>query len=878
MLNKKFIEVQFPIDELSEFGYKEKNSMFDTISGIHVWWARRPTSVVRGLILASLIDYPSTKAEIKKINELIIRTCTNFKAIPNQMNIKGEIKKYIKKNYPDSTPKLLDSFSGGSAIPLEAARLGLDSYGIDLNPVAVLIGKATAEYLQRFDGALIKEIKKWWQILKKTLLSKLKEFYINPVNDRTILAYIWARQIKCKNNKCNALIPMLSELKLTNKKEKQVVLKPNINKTKDGNEIKFTIQRNNEIDFNPIENKIFSKGKVTCPCPECGLTLSNHEVMELVKKKKYDDRLLVVVEREKNSKKRIYRFASDKDFEIINEVKEELKKYNDLIPLEKIPDKVSKWRVQNYGILEWKELFNDRQMLFSIICTEEIKKIYNDIKNSYDDDDYIKAIMLFLSFTFSRILTHNSKFTHWRNRGEGIAQTWSRIGLFMKGGYPELNPFSDFTGTPIRYLKFIENINKNNLNFSNSANISQGDAMKLEEFAKSSIDLIITDPPYYDAMLYANPADFFYIWHKRCLEDIFPELFLLPLTPKENEIIQSKSKYGGDIIKAKEFYEKSLATVLKEYNRVLKPRGIGIIMFTHKSTTAWEALIYAIIESNLTICAAWPIKTETKGGIRSLNKVSLASSIALVFKKIEKKPEIYFETNFRNILEKELNEKLKLLLLDLELYGADFFISAIGFSLNIFTRYIRVISQKTGDPIPISNFLDLVRKIVNNFLLTTVLEKEITQNNDDISNLYIIWCWFFRNNDIDLDDALKLAQSFGIELDDLRKKKLVKLEKQKFKLLLASNKEREQFLIKNKDNLRTLIDNLHLLAILWKNNDKNLDEEVKKVEIEYSENIWKVGQALAEFFPNNHNEHNCLQGLLARYGKAKSKSDLKKWV
>jgi hypothetical protein len=123
------------------------------------------------------------------------------------------------------------------------------------------------------------------------------------------------------------------------------------------------------------------------------------------------------------------------------------------------------------------------------------------------------------------------------------------------------------------------------------------------------------------------------------------------------------------------------------------------------------------------------------------------------------------------------------------------------------------------------------------------------------------------------------VQSFGVgELDFLRKNKLIKLDSKKFKLLLASDKVRENHLIKNKDSLTTLIDNLHLLAILWKNNDKNLDEEVKKVEIEYSENIWKVGQALAEFFPNNHNEHNCLQGLLARYGKAKSKSDLKKWI
>ncbi len=872
---KKFVEEEFPISELSKLGSHEKSVRADNISGVHVWWARRPSTVCRGLILSCLFDYPETKEKRKEISDFIIFACSDFKKLPNLLAFKQKLNDISTNKSINEKIKLLDTFSGGGSIPLEGARLGLESFGIDLNPVAVLIGKATCEFLQKYNFSLIIEVKKWWKSLESRLKKQLQRFYYNPINDRAILSYIWARQIKCINHKCNAVIPMLLDLKLSNKKDKKVVIKPIIKKNDNGNKITFIIQENSQIDFKPDENKIFSQGKITCPA--CGTTILNKDVMKKVKEKNYDDILLIIVEKEAENVKRIYRLATKEDLELFGEVKIKLKEFEHLFPKEKLAEKVRRWQVQNYGILEWKEFFNDRQMLLYLLFSEEIKNIYKKVKESYDNPDFIKGIMLYLSFILSRSVTHNSKFTHWRTRNESIAQTWSRSGIFMKGNYPEQNPFVNFTGTPIRYLNFMENIAKKNLNFSNIAHIKQGNAMNLE-FEDESIDLIITDPPYYDAMLYADPSDFFYIWLKKTLEDIFPDLFLFSLTPKDEEIIQSRFRHNESKEKAKRFYDKSLGLVLKQFYRVLKKDGIGIIMYTHKSVVAWEILIKAIIESDLTISAAWPIETETKGGIRSLNRVVLASSIAIVFKKRKKEKEIYFETQFSNIIEDELRKKLKSLLIDLEIYGADFFISAIGFSLKIFTRYKNVISQKTGDQVPVSKFLDLVRKIVNDFLLSTVLERSVTQSIDEITNLYIIWCWFFRNNGIDLDDALKLAQSFGVgELDFLRKNKLIKLDNKKFKLLLASDKVRENHLIKNKDRLTTLIDNLHLLAILWKNNDKNLDEEVKKVEIEYSENIWKVGQALAEFFPNKHNEHNCLQGLLARYGKAKPKSDLKKW-
>jgi len=188
-LTKKFIEEQFPIVELSIIGRKEKSSRFDNISGIHVWWARRPTTIARGLILASLIDYPSNKVERRKITNLLINACSDYKKLPNQFSIKGEIQKYINKAYPNSRPILLDTFSGGGAIPLEAARIGLVSYGIDLNPIAVLIGKATCELFQKYDGKLVEEIHKWWKNLKKKLEDNLKIYYTNPVNKNPILSF-----------------------------------------------------------------------------------------------------------------------------------------------------------------------------------------------------------------------------------------------------------------------------------------------------------------------------------------------------------------------------------------------------------------------------------------------------------------------------------------------------------------------------------------------------------------------------------------------------------------------------------------------------------------------------------------------------------------
>ncbi len=872
----KFIEERFPILELSSVGRKEKSSRFNNISGIHVWWARRPTSICRALILSSLIDYPRDAEEKKAINKLIIEVCSDYKKIPEQLIIKDQIKALIRKAYSENIPLLLDPFCGGGAIPLEGARIGIENFGFDLNPISVLISKLTCEYFEKFGINLLKEGEKWWNELKKKLIKKIGSFYENPNNSNKILAFLWVRQIICTNPDCNAKVPLLSSLKLVEGKGFKIALKPIIKRREDGNEIHFDIKYNKEIDFEYEKVNYFSDGKVTCPA--CEMTLTNKETMDRVKEKSLNDKLLVVVEESEKNKQKVYRLANEQDLKKIQEANIKLKELSALIPKERLPEKVRRWQVQNYGILKWQDLFNERQLLFPIVYSLALSELFNQINKEYEDKEFIKALMVLLSFILSRIVNHNSKFGHFNNSTQSVAQTWSRIGLFMKGFYPEINPFVDYSGTPKRYLNFLKKLVINNLNFQKTAIINQGNAMNLI-CPNNSIDIIITDPPYYDAMLYADPSDFFYIWLKKYLAEVFPELFLFALTPKDEEIIQSRFRHGGDKLKAREFYETSLSRVLIEFERVLKPEGIGVIMYTHKSVVAWEVLIKALIKSNLSICAAWPIGTETIGGLRALNKVSLSSSIAIVFKKKKKVKSIFFETQFKEILEKELKLKLRELLFELHIYGADFFIASIGYSLKIYTQYEEIKSTKTGKNIEISEYLDLVRKIVNEFLLSTVIEPDVAKSIDIYTNLYIIWCWFFRNTAIELDDALKLAQSFGLgELDDLIKKKIITKEKSKYKLLLGSDLEREKYLLKNQNSLTTLIEVLHFLSISWKENNKNLNELVKKYDSEYGQNLWKVAQALAEFFPSKSRERNYLQGLLAKFSKTIKSTSLNEFL
>ncbi len=303
---------------------------------------------------------------------------------------------------PSQLKLLLDPFAGGGAIPLESLRLGLETYCSDLNPVAVLTEKATCEYFQKFNGKLAEELNKWRKILGKKFIKAIKPYYQNPINTNKIYGFFWARQIKCPNSNCKALIPMLTNCTFVNKEfqrnrkkiKKIIALKPIISGESGEKKIDFILQKDDEIDFDHSNLIIYSSGKVTCP--SCEFTIDNQDVMNKVKSKIYEDRLLIVMEKDSDNKK-IYRLSTEQDLNLYEKVKEELKKYDDFIPNEELPMEVRRWQVQNYGILNWNEFFNKRQILTSMIYLEKLREVKNEIiKNVEYSKELSSAIIVYL--------------------------------------------------------------------------------------------------------------------------------------------------------------------------------------------------------------------------------------------------------------------------------------------------------------------------------------------------------------------------------------------------------------------------------------------------------------------------------------------------
>lgn len=370
-------------------------------------------------------------------------------------------------------------------------------------------------------------------------------------------------------------------------------------------------------------------------------------------------------------------------------------------------------------------------------------------------------------------------------------------------------------------------------------------------------DAVITDPPYYDNVPYSDLADFFYVWLKRTVGDLYPELFATPLTPKSEEMVADASKAGG-MEQAKRRFEEKLTQAFREIHRVLKPDGIAVIVFAHKTTEAWETVISALLEAGLYMTASWPIHTEMQARLRAQESAALASSIYMVCRKrteetvgefAEVRGEI--EARVRGKLAQFWNEGIR---------GADFFMSAIGPAVEVFGRYSRV-ERASGDAVSVKELLEYVRKVVSEFALERILRSAQLGGVDAETRFYLLWRWTYNHTMVHFDEARKLAQSVGVELEKLWGS-LGLAKKTKEYIAVRAPQERGAELERN-THFTTMIDALHYALWLWGRNDrKGLAEHLTQT---YGGNeiFWQVAQAISEVLPEGDKEKQLLQGFLS---------------
>ncbi len=818
----RFIEEVFPVKEVSEESAREKNIRHGHISTLHIWWARRPLAASRSTIYASFIPYKGDMHYIQSEKEFI-STLAKWESIQRK-DIIDKAREKIKEHYGEHI-KVLDPFAGGGSIPLEAARLGLESYALDYNPVAVLINRAELEYPAKYgkpgkvkhrqggmlkerevDNVLAEEVKYWGSWVIEKAKEEIGRFYEGEDGEE-IVGYIWARTIKCPV--CGTEIPLQRQYWLAKKKNKKVALYPYV---EDG-KIEFKIVGDGyepmPEGFDPGKGTV-KRGNVTCPV--CMAETKVKRVREIFQSGESGERLMVVVYKKKGRSGKHYRLPTERDIERFEEAKAYLEKKRkefidkwgiDPVPEEDLPPAGTLgFRVQRYGIDKWYKLFNPRQLLAMIVFLDKVKEACEEMEKMGYEEDLRKAIATYLGLMADGVVHRLTTLCRWISQNEAVGYTFGRQALSMVWDYVESIYDTSLVDS---IIDVISNVNLDLVGYA-----IQGSATDLP-FEDEYFDAVFTDPPYYDNIPYSYLSDFFYVWLKRALLDIHPDLFKTKLTPKADEVV-AYTTGGVDASKARKEFEEKMRQAIKEIYRVLKPGGIAIIVYAHKSTSGWETMIDAILKSGLEVTATWPINTEKKGRQREISSAALASSLYIVARKKEK-AEIGWWDEVKGEIEERIKDKMRELY-ESEIMGTDLMIATIGAALEVVGKYKEVKDEESGSRVSVKEILEHIEKVVSKYALKTIMRGDIAKL-DEKSRFYIVYRFAYGESEVPYDDARKMALSVGLQIDELAEKKkgkvpLVKMSSKngvkQVKLLSWKDRGKEEDIVGS----LSLIDKVHL--------------------------------------------------------------------
>jgi putative DNA methylase len=743
-------------------------------------------------------------------------------------------------------PLVVDPFAGGGSIPLEALRVGADAFASDLNPVAVLLNKVVLEYIPKYGQRLADEVRKWGQWVKEQAEQELAEFYPSSSNGSEPLAYVWARTIISEaptTDEYPVEVPMLRSMWLAkasnaNRALRWVRSQDNSIQTEivervyaDGTSL--TVQRPLLEVFVPANSKqvpegTAAKGAVTCPVS--GYTTPVTSVRSQLSKRHggaFDARLVAIRESDPSINDRTYRSPTDGDERAVTRACQRLEnvthKSPSATPDEPLPPEgVLGFRVQKYGVKEWRQLYTPRQLLSITTLIDLIKR---RSRQASDDVGFRDAVHCCLALLVSRLTDFMSSACVLKAAGNrGVVHTFGRQALPMVWDFAESNPLNSTSASWTNMLEYFDKLFVANALTVEPGTIQQGSATEAllpDDIASAWV----TDPPYYDAVPYADLSDYFFVWLKRALPDSL-NVSRESLTPKSRECIVDKSKG-----KSTEFFTKTMGEAMGRGRTVLKPDGVGIVVFAHKSTAGWESQLQAMIDAGWVVTASWPIDTEQPTRLRARESAALASSVHLVCRPREDESGTLREEvgEWRDVLA-ELPQRIHEWMPRLAaegVVGADAIFACLGPALEIFSRYSRV-EKASGEAVPLREYLEQVWAAVSTEALSMIFRDADAAGLEPDARLTAMWLWTLgggssgssnqpapqkgegADGDNDADDdapakskgssggytlefdaARKIAQGLGIHLE--QSESIVEVKGDKATLLPVSDRTRHLF-------------------------------------------------------------------------------------
>jgi adenine-specific DNA methylase len=916
-MKKRFIEYDLPLETISEESAREKNIRHGHPSTLHIWWARRPLASSRATSLAALLDdpgpdQPERRAEIKRL----IEQTTPWEAVKNgNSDAIKKARRLVAEQYGDQPPKVLDMFAGGGSIPLEALRLGCETYASDYNPVAVFIEKATLEWPQKFGvnidfpdwietegedsgglsfgvkangkvNMLALMVERWANIVLQQAKDEIGRFYPTESSDGLTgkkemsetdgwipVGYLWARTIPCQNPTCEAQIPLIRQYWLAKKKNKRIAYRPVIDR--DARTIDFKILQGAELKqamdqgFDPSNGTV---SRANARCPVCGQVTKAKQVRQLARDGKMGERMIAVVLHHPDQNGKRYRLANKDDERVFHEAEEYLQKKLAAWPYMEspLPDEEMVLNARymlptNYGVWQWNKLFNPRQQLALITFVQAIRSSYDAIRqevirllnhNSQLDissGELAQAVMGYLAVILNREADKNASLVVWDNTRDMPTHVFGRQALPMTWDYAETNVLSGATGCWAANCDWVLRYIANNQPLGiGRVEATQSSATSLPH-ADNSLDAILTDPPYYDNVPYAALSDFFYVWLKRTMGTHLPELFSTPVVPKSDEAIMEPTRHESKAA-AKEFFEYRLGKSFQEMYRVLKPGGIAVIIYAHKTTQGWESMLNALIDAGFVVTASWPVHTEMRNRLRAARSAVLASSIYMICRKTSRK-EVGFWSDVQREIKTYIHEKLEQFW-KAGIAGGDFFISAIGPGMQAFSKYERVETYE-GSQVSVPQLLQCIRGVVTDFLVHRLLKDASAEAIDKESQFYLTYRWTFLDNTVGFDDARKIANAEGVNIEDLWKEGGF-VKKRGSKISVLGPKQRGR--VKRDKNM---VDVMHRACQLWEAGDReDLTSFLSDTGDAQSNAFWQFCQAVAECLLEGSKEKQLLEGML----------------
>lgn len=797
MATKKLIEVALPLEKINAESAREKSIRHGHPSTLHLWWARRPLAAARAVIWSSLVDDPSSHPELfqteedqraererlfKILEDLVIWENSNNELVLSRA--RAEIMKYTDGN----PPALLDPFAGGGAIPLEAQRLGLEAHAHDLNPVAVMINKAMIEIPPKFAGrapvnpevrsqqtggesmvgttGLAEDVRYYGQWMKQRAFERIGHLYPKVKvpkeqggGEATVIAWIWARTVKCPNPACGCEMPLASSFVLSKKRGNEAWIESIL----ENGAFRYEVHHGKC----PKEKETNKQGRsAVFKCPACGEITTDGYVKMASKAGNVGRTLMAVVAESERGR----RYLSPDVEQIMAADVDKPVSY----PTGEMPQNPRWFSPPAFGMTDYSDLFTPRQLTalttFSDLVKDAQAQVETDAVRAGMPNDHIplreggigakaygEAVGVYLAFVVDKLTDYHSSICSWHNTGEKIRNTFGRQAIPMVWDYAEANPFCTSSGS---YDNMLGWVYKCLLELPGSIRCTAGQADAQSDCGFREI-MVSTDPPYYDNIGYADLSDFFYVWMRRALKDIYPSLFRTMLVPKAEELVATPYRFEGSVGKARDFFEDGMLRSCQRIYQYARDDVPVTIYYAYKqsdtdeddstASTGWETMLSAIIQAGFAITGTWPMRTEMAVRSVASGTNALASSVILVCRKRATDAPICTRRNLIAELKRELRPALKKLQSS-NIAPVDLAQSAIGPGMGVFSKYSKVL-EADGTEMSVRSALQIINQELDVYF--NEQDGELDRNSRFCVELYMQNAF----NDMKFGDADTLARA-----------------------------------------------------------------------------------------------------------------------